>query len=394
VGETQSVPTRPGSQSALRSLNQHRVLDVLSAQGETTQAELARKTGLAPATVSNIIRALLSEDVVRVEEPEHGRRLIRLARSAGLVVGMDFGHRHLTVAVADLGHQILAQRRVEFGAHSSADDGLRMAGDMMDDALGEVTTDRSSVLGVGLGLPAPIDRGSGTVGALSILPAWVGVNAGAEAHAAFGVPVVVDNDANLGALAEHTWGACRDAENAVYLKLSEGVGCGLIVGGELFRGRNGTAGEIGHTTIDELGAVCRCGSRGCLETRVSARSVIELLEPLHGPGLTVQDVVNMATSGDHACARVLSDTGRQVGIAAANLCNLFNPEVIVVGGELALAGDMLLGPLREAVRRSGLPSATADLQAVPATLGARAHVMGAISLAIRSSQLAGSLGSS
>lgn len=375
-----------GSQSALHTANRRRVVALLQSAGELTQAQVARATGLAPATVSNIARELTASGVL--DNGDGGaegarRRGLRLARAAGLVVGLDYGHRHVTVAVADMAHEILAERRAELGAGVAPDEALERGATLLDQVLAEVDDDRSSIVGVGMGLPAPIDDKTGEVGALSILPAWVGVNAARLASERLGLPVWVDNDANLGVLAEHLWGAGAGFDDVAFLKLSEGVGAGLVVNGALFRGRNGTAGEIGHTTTDDLGAVCRCGNRGCLETAVAARAVIELLEPRFGAGLTIQSVVEMAHAGDTACARVLADVGRQAGLALANLCNILNPHRILIGGELALAGELLLAPMRESVRRCAMPSATSDVEIVPAALGARAPVLGGVALALQ-----------
>ena len=176
----------------------------------------------------------------------------------------------------------------------------------------------------------------------------------------------------------------RGYDNMAYLKLSEGVGAGLVLDGKLFHGgRAGTAGEIGHTTVDEYGAVCRCGNRGCLETLVAARAVTGLLEPVRGADLTITDVVERAERGDAACRRVLADTGRQTGVALANLCNLLNPERVVIGGELAIAGELLLAPMREIVGRYAIPSAVSTLDIVLGSLGPNAHVLGAVALALR-----------
>lgn len=372
----------PGSQAALRNANQRRVLELLKSAGEMTQAEIARQTGLAPATVSNIVRELTVAGVI--DDDDHGkrRRMLRLARSAGLAVGVDFGHRHVTVAVSDMSHQILSERRIPLGPAESAQGSLDRAVELLGEAMASIGGQMSDVVGVGMGLPAPIDSRTGKVGAVSILPGWVGVSAAQLASSHFGLHVEVDNDANLGALAEHMWGAGQGCDNLAYLKLADGVGAGLIIDGRLYRGRNGTAGEIGHTTFDEFGAVCRCGNRGCLETLVAAKAVVELLEPRYGAQLTIADIVRMAGEGDTACVRVLSDTGRQVGVAVANLCNLFNPERILIGGELALAGELMLAPMRESVRRCGIPSGTQGLEIELAELGARAPVLGAVALAL------------
>jgi predicted NBD/HSP70 family sugar kinase len=381
-----SVADRPGSQSALKSANQRRLLDLLVAEGELTQAEIARRTGLAPATVSNIVRALVDDGVLHAGIDDTGRRgrTVRLARTPGVAVGVDFGYHHVTVAVADSAHTILATRRADLEIGHDARKGVEQARALIDEAVAEAGVGWDDVLGVGAGLPAPIDNRTRQLGAPSLLPGWVGLHIDEYLSEALGRDVIVENDANLGALAEHLWGAGRGLDSVAYLKLSEGVGAGLVLGGTLFRGGlAGTAGEIGHTTVDEYGIVCRCGNRGCLETLVAARAVVRLLEPMLGVDLTIADIVALANQGDAGCRRVLADTGRHVGGAVANLCNLLNPERVIVGGELAVAGELLLAPMREMVGRYGIPSAVATSEIVLGTLGANAHVLGAVALVLR-----------
>ncbi|AEF41243.1 ROK family transcriptional regulator [Hoyosella subflava] len=372
----------PGSQSSLREANRRRVLHLLQSTGELTQADISRQTGLSPATVSNIARELTSEGVLAASEGTGRRRVLRLSGSAGLVAGIDFGHTHVTVAITDRAHQILAIRKAALDTDISAESSMDCAARLLDEAVTETGHERTAILAAGMGLPAPIEGSTGIVGAPSILPGWVGIKANQAMSEKVGFPVYVDNDANLGVLAEHAWGAGRGAVNVAYLKLSQGVGCGLVINGELYRGPDGTAGEIGHTSMDEFGAVCRCGNRGCLETLVASRAVVQLLEPSRGP-LTIADVIRKASEGDVACSRVLTDTGRQVGVAAANLCNLFNPERIIIGGDLGGAGELVLAPIRSVVQRSGIPTAAKRLEVVPAELGAQAQVLGAIAFALQ-----------
>ena len=216
-----------------------------------------------------------------------------------------------------------------------------------------------------------------------ILPGWQGVPAAQMATDVLGLPVVVDNDANLGALAETLQGAAQGTRSAAYLKISGGVGAGLVMDGRIFRGPDGTAGEIGHASLDEYGALCRCGNRGCLETLVRTPVLLGLLEPTHGPGMTVARMVAMAHDGDIACRRLITDAGRQVGLAAANMCNLLNPERIVLGGELSQAADLLIDSMRDVISRHGIPSAARRVDIVPAALGSRSQVLGAVALALR-----------
>ncbi|GAA4384227.1 ROK family transcriptional regulator [Tsukamurella soli] len=376
---------RPGSPSALRIQNRTRVIGALRTHGEMTQAALARQTGLAPATVSNIVRELAADGDVRVAAAGGRARRVRLAAQTGNVIGVDYGHRHVTVAVSDHTHRILAERRAELDTGITAEAGLTIAARLVDAAMAAAGIDRSAVVGAGMGLPAPIDAATGIVGSPSILPGWVGIRAGELATAAMDLPVRmrVDNDANLGALAEHRWGGGVGVADMAYLKLSDGVGAGLIVGGTVYSGASGTAGEIGHTTIDEFGDVCRCGNRGCLETLVSARRVISLLKSTgESPPRTISEVVRRADTGDRACARVLEDVGHQVGRAVADLCSLLNPSLLLVGGELGQAAPLLIPAIRQVVLRCGVPSAAEQLDIRLGRLGARTHVYGAIALAI------------
>jgi hypothetical protein len=209
-----------------------------------------------------------------------------------------------------------------------------------------------------MGLPGPIHLPGGTVGSMSILPGWVGVDARAVMSERLGLPVRVENDANLGALAELVFGAGRGLQDFVYIKVSSGIGAGFVIDGSLHRGAGGTAGEIGHITLDESGRVCRCGNRGCLETFVGAPFLLELLRSSHGDDLGLRDMIDLAAAGDIGCARVIADAGRHIGVGVANLCNLLSPQRVIVGGELARAGEALL-PLGAAILLLAGPGAAA-----------------------------------
>src|SRR5213078_1171206 len=230
--------------------------------------------------------------------------LLALDPGAGAVVGVHFDHGALRVAVADLGHTILAAADRELDVDHDACEGLDTAVELVDEVLAEAGIDRDRVLGAGVGIAGPVDAASGTVGSSTLLPGWVGIEVAAELERRLEVPVHVDNDANLGALAESVLGAGRNASEMVYLMLSSGIGAGLILGGRLYRGARGTAGEIGHVLVDENGPMCRCGLRGCLETFAGANALLELLRR---EGLTVDGMVDLARDGDAACARVIAD---------------------------------------------------------------------------------------
>ncbi|MGW4777628.1 ROK family transcriptional regulator [Streptomyces filamentosus] len=375
----------PGSQTSLHRANLERVVRAVRMAGSLTQAEIARSTGLSAATVSNIVRELKDGGTVDVTPTSAGGRRARsvsLSGDAGIVIGVDFGHTHLRVAVGNLAHQVLAEEAEPLDVDASAAEGFDRAERLVSRLIETTGIGRDKVIGVGLGVPGPIDVSSGTLGSTSILPGWSGINPAEELSARLGVPVHVDNDANLGALGELVWGSGRGVRDLAYIKVASGVGAGLVIDGRVYRGPGGTAGEIGHITLDESGPVCRCGNRGCLETFTAARYVLPLLWPSHGPDLTLERVVQLAREGDPGCRRVVADVGRHIGSGVANLCNLLNPSRVVLGGDLAEAGELVLSPIRDSVGRYAIPSAARQLSLVQGALGGRAEVLGALALVL------------
>jgi predicted NBD/HSP70 family sugar kinase len=382
---------RAGSLESLRRLNRLRVIHALRDQGLISRAEIARRTGLSRSTVSSLVSDLQADGLV-VERAEHGAAhgtqggrppiLLSFDSSAGAAVGIDFGHSHLRVALSDLSSRILAERALPLDTDHAAEEGLDAAADLVMDLLAEAGIDMSQVIGAGMGLPGPIRQEDGVVGSSAILPGWVGVPAVGEMRRRLDIPILVDNDANLGALAEAAFGAARDASDLVYLKVASGIGAGLILNGRLYRGSAGLAGELGHVLVDPEGLVCRCGNRGCLETLAATGALVELLRRSHGEDVTVAEMLELARRGDLGCRRVIADAGRAIGQAVSVLLNVLNPELLVVGGDLAAAGDLLLDGVRESIAKAALPSAAEAAGVIAGVLGDRAQVLGAIALVV------------
>jgi glucokinase-like ROK family protein len=381
-----------GSLRSLRELNRGRVIDALRERGTASRAEIARATGLSRSTVSSIVADLMEAGLV--SEPgeatgvafgAHGGRppvLLSLDKSAGLAVGVDFGHTHLRVAVSDLSHEILAESWRELDVDHSAEEGLDAAAELVDKVLREAEVDRKGVLGVGMGVPGPINRATGAVGSSSILPGWVGVDAATEMERRLGLPVHVENDANLGALAEFVWGSGKGHSNVVYIKLSSGVGAGLLFAGRLHQGAGGTAGEIGHTPAQHGTAICRCGSRGCLETVASARAIAEQLGVSRGEPVSTKELLELTANGDPAASRLIGEAGREIGVALAGLVNLINPDCVIIGGDLSAAGELVTAPVLESIRRYAIASAAEEVSVVAGVLGERAELQGALALVL------------
>ena len=374
---------RPGDQAALRRQNHARVLEVIAAADRVHQAEIARSTGLSRATVSTLIDELEADGLV--ETSRSGRlRLVRLTRRPGFVLGVDFGHRHVSVAIADLDHEILAHHQIELVDHSLADEVLPQVSTMFDDLLQLTGVERDEILAAAMGLPTPIERGR-AVASPSILPGWAGRDLAELATQTLDLPVrwVIDNDANFGARAEYR--ALRASGTAVdsmvYIKFGAGLGAGIVLDGRLMSGVSGTSGEIGHLVFNDDGPLCRCGNRGCLETLVAAPAVTRQMRELHGP-TSIAEMVSLADDGDPGCRRALSDAGRQMGRAVAVLANLVNPDLVVVGGEMEQAAEYVLPAVWETLGRECIPVAAETLRVERTHYGALTHLVGAVAAAV------------
>ena len=374
----------PGSQTSLREANRARVVESLKRHGRLTQIELAGATGLSPATVSNIVKELTASGLLHTSfTTSSGRRatLVSLARQLGLVAGVHYSSRHLHIAIADTARTIVTQSSLPLPLdhrHDSELDRLSLLlGDMMESLGGSL----SDLLAVGLALPAPIDPRTGMVSTPGLLRGWEGVDVAESLSARIGRHVYVDSEANLGGLAEAREGDGRAAASSVFIRVGHTISAGLVVGGDLFRGVNGKAGQIGHVTLDENGPICRCSNRGCLETYAGGPALLSLFPPSEGMH-RLGDLLHAAEAGDGSARRVIADAGRHIGIAAASLCNLFDPELIVVGGELGQAGEILMAPMRHSLERTALSSSGGLPEIVGASFGEWAETRGAIAIAL------------
>jgi len=378
-----------GTLGWLRERNRQRVVATLRERGSLSQAEIARVTGLSRTTVSTLVAELkdsgsVAEVSSTMPDSKGGRPAVQLVLrdTSEVVLGIDFGHSHVQVAIADLGHQVLAERLTLFDVDHKAKESLDMSVLMAAQVMEEANVNHSDIVGVGIGIPGPVDRARGTVGSATILPGWIGLQIAAEMATRLRHRVQIENDANLGAVAELTWGAGRDSSSFIYVKASTGIGAGIVIDRNVIFGATGTAGEIGHTTLDESGALCHCGNRGCLETVAAGPAIVKLVSQSKGESLTLSRIVALALEGDTSCRRAISDAGREIGIAVAGVCNILNPERVIIGGPLSRTGDLLLGPLRDSIRRCAVQAAAEKVEVVPAVFVERSELLGALALAI------------
>ena len=374
----------PGSLEALRERNRALVLHALRRSGAVSRAELARRTGLSRSTISTVVADLVAAGIASeggAAAPDGVGRPgvpVTLNAAAGTAVGIDIGGATGRVVLADLGHVILAEDTFPLPTDLPLDAVLDAIAGAVAAVLQTAGLPAERLIGAGLAISGPVDRATGRVGESSTIASVAGVDLGGAVSHRLAVPVHVENDANACAVAEAFWGAGTGAADVVYLKLSRGIGAGLILDDRLYGGALGTAGEIGHTTRTAEGELCRCGNRGCLETTAGIEAIARRAGQ---PGIA--EVIARADAGDVASRRALRDAGSEIGQAAAMICNVLNPRRIVIGGELAAAWPHLEASFRAALDRAAIHVAAAAAEVVPAALGSRAEALGALALVLR-----------
>jgi predicted NBD/HSP70 family sugar kinase len=381
-----------------RDLNRLRVIESIYRHPASSRAEIARQTGLSRATVSTVVEELGSAHLVQEHDAadDAGRQrgtgrpptLLSLVPRAAFAVGIDIGHQHVRVTICDLAGDPVAEEWSPMQVDDAPAETLDLAHDLVRRAMRDAAVAPDRLLGVGMGVAAPINRSTGDVESDGILPGWQGIAPAVEMQSRLGLPIQLANDANVGALGEKVFGAGRGVDDMTYLRLSAGVGAGLILAGQPVQGALGMAGEIGHVCVDPKGRICRCGNRGCLETVASPVAVARLLEHSTGRPTTFAQLLDLVTAGDRGARRAVADAGEAIGMAVSWIVNVLNPQLVVVGGELAAAGDVLLDPIRAGIQRHSVAAAAAGVRVTGGVLGDHAEVLGAAALILTRSPLA------
>lgn len=386
---TKRVLTQKIDAAAMRSKNSGFLLDMIWHAQEISRAEIARQAGLSPSTVSAIVRDLEQLGLVQdigTGSSTGGRRpiLLGFCDDAFAIVGVELGATHIAVVITDLRGRIKVFREQGHPVRTDPPGTLELTRVLIDDALAEARIPLTRVLGIGVAIPSPLDPDEPGRMSPFIVPAWDGYDIRAWLHERYQHPIVIDNDANLGALAEQWWG--ERADDLTYIKIGMGVGAGHIIRGELYRGAGGSAGEVGHIVLDPAGPPCRCGNRGCLVMFIGS-DVLVARARAHslytgGDTLTMGMIIEQAREGEVVAQEIIAAAGNYLGIALASLINILNPAVVVLGGVLASAGDMLIDPLRASIRSHALSKSIAETRIVASTLDRRAIAVGAATLVL------------
>jgi len=390
-----------GDHSLVRTINLSVVLNCLRERAPLSRAQLAAITGLNKTTVSSLVNQLLDNHFLReigYGPAVSGRPgvLLELNPQAGSIIGLEIGVDFILLLLTDFQAQVLWRWEDRNGDNQQPQQTLQRAADIIHRAFAKSQELGLPVLGMGVGIPGLVDVSTGTVLFAPNLH-WRDVPVREELQRRFHVPVTVDNDANTAALGEKYFGVARDSDIFIYLGAGVGLGGGIFIGDELYRGHKGYAGEVGHTTIVENGELCNCGNRGCWETLVSQTAVLKRVErairdgkpsslvPAHGASsrpITIGDVFQAAQAGDPVAKDALLETGRYLGIGIANLVNIFNPEMVILGGILSRGGDILLPVIKSVLRERAFYEQYDKVEVKISTYGFDACVMGGIALVL------------
>jgi glucokinase-like ROK family protein len=387
----------PNINQNVKNINKHTVLDLIRfTPGGISRVEIARRMGLTRAAVTAIVNDLLATGIIRESESlsvQSGRPpvILEIEPARGYVVGIDFGASHLSILISDFAAHPLEEAEITVDIQDGPLTCLDQADRLLQELLTKVGKGMNDILAIGVGVPGPIVSDAGMVLAPPIMPGWDRYPIRDTLEKKWGIPVSLSNDADLGALGEWAAGAGRGERNLVYIKIGTGIGAGILLDGQIYHGVTGSAGEIGHLTIEENGPLCACGNHGCLEAIAGGRAIAQQAQDAARKGqrtqlanvkpiekITARDVASAARHGDLVAQQILAEAGNYVGIAIAGMVNMFNPGMVIVGGGVAQTGDILLEPMRLAVQRRSLPAATRVVRITTAMLGRRSSSLGAV----------------
>lgn len=380
------------SAKPVRARNLLLVAEHVNTHGSSTRADLARATGLSRTAVSSLVSELLERRIlVEPGQPptvkgvgaSTGRPAVELSLNpdGGALVGIHLAHDGVRIVLADLATTVIDERNLPIDVDHEPTQTLEYAASAGLALMRDHHLEPRRVLGLGVAVAAPLTLPTHSLSPTTVLHDWAGVDIARHLYEHTGLPVHIGNDANLGAIAEWRMGAGRAVDDLIYVMVSDGVGAGLILGGRLYEGGAGGAGELGHVTVQPDGRVCRCGNRGCLETVVGARALVHALSYSGAQVDGIADIVALAEHGHPGVKRVLVDAGRAIGQALAGPCTVLDPRLVVVGGKTAKASAPLIQGIHDALSLALSPLNSRGVGVVVGQLGDRAEILGALTIA-------------
>ena len=340
-----------------------RIVRALSERGALSARQITGITGLAKSTVSISLAELRKSGlVVEGDHPAVGKSarlgrpatVLTLNPQAGTCVGIMVGLAEIRMIVADVSHAIIHSTTVELEPDFSAERAAEVTRQLIRETYSQHSLPLAGLLGVGVAVAGPVNPITGSIQRASVVPTWAGIDVRTVFGPILQCPILVDNESNCAALAEMMWGAAVGYEDFVLFKVGLNVGGAIVCGGRVVRGIAGSAGEFGHMSINPDGDLCRCGNRGCLELYAGFRRPLDQASRVFERPMTMDAVMELARQGDIACLRLIKDTAEIAGRGLAIISSVINPGLIIIGGRMALAGDLLLAPLAASYDRHSL----------------------------------------
>jgi len=389
-------------QKLVRKLNNNIIIEVLRKEAPVSRANLSALTGLNRSTVSSIIDELIQGGWVRetsFQTDKIGRPglLLEINPQGGFVVGVEIGVDFVLCLVTNFLAEVIWRKRIETNPEDGQVAIQQKAFELAGEAIQFGKKECSRGLGIGIAIPALVDVHDGVVKLAPNLK-WENVPLRLIWNQQFHYPVFIENDGNAAALGEYYFGAARGKKDLIYIAAGYGLGSGIMVDGKVLRGNKGYASEVGHMTYDPQGTPCSCGKRGCYETVIGPRAVIESVKRLireKGPDKTsikisengrntinYDAVVNAALEKDVIAIDALNDVGSKLGLVVSHLVNIFDPKMVILGGALNYAKDFILPAVKRVVMENALQLCQEDLEITNSDLGQEASVMGAIGLVL------------
>jgi predicted NBD/HSP70 family sugar kinase len=369
----------------MRESNRMLVLNCVREHSVIARAAIARRTGLSRTTIGNIMDDLLREGLVHESESQRerasgGRRIVpvHFNAAAGFILGVAMGRNHVTLLLSDLAANVIKRTDVPFATARGPDVCLPELATQLQAFTAEQQVAWEKVIGVGVGIPGPVDLEQRRSVSPPRMPGWHGTDVRGHLVERLGKPVYLDNNCNMGALGEIHYGAGRYGSALLYVKIGTGIGSGLIVGGQIYRGSSGSAGELGHMTVDPAGPLCDCGNRGCLEALAGGPAILARVNAADRDFSDVAEVIAAARQGDPVCVEALRQAGEYLGIVLAGLVNFFNPALIVVDGSTMRAGELFLDPVRRSATARCLPAPLQHMRISAAALSGSAIALGGV----------------
>ena len=380
----------------IRAINRSTVLNIIKSEGPVSRTEIGRVSGLSPATVSEITADLITEGLIyeKTAGDSTGGRppiLLALSQDAAYVVGLKLAEEHISAAMTDIEANILSTLTVPVTGMRIIEQAVAALARSVERVIVESSVPQERVTGVGIGLAGVIDAEGGTCRFSPIL-GWRNVPLKHLVEEQIGIPVYIDNDVNTLAMAEKWFGAGQGVDDFLVVTVGRGIGLGIVVNGQFYRGTRGGGGEFGHTVLGPDGPLCDCGKRGCLEAHVADPALVRAareaaaqgkLPGVDPAGLTVEQVTELAQAGNEVLRGIFEQAGWALGMGIANLLNILNPALVIVSGEGVRAGDLLFGPMREAVAQCVFDGLGEDTQIIIQDWGDEAWAWGAASLVLQ-----------